>query len=871
MKKYLLGIFLLILSVFTLPITQIVSAETANTEININTLYPNGVLDYHNLDNISQMTVNDEYIAYTLDNSSIKIFNKDTRQVIEVDNFTNITELKYTKNNQLLVVDYDTSLTTHSFKVVTLSTSNTPIVSTLDSIDLSRLKLIDIYENDTTIYIGLLNDSDSGNDYFELYTMPSASELIPNKDTGKTKSCSFYNTAERLVINDSSQYVVYKNDSSSRLLVSSHEELSIDSSMTAEMLGGINIKSLKYFNDTIHEYLFAFTDENLHILAISNTLDYTTATKTFSNRDLNLDKFTDIDIFEENIIIGDADKKFIKTIALNLDNQENISIASNNILLGCSDSSLGRFNNVSNIFIQGDSYYLSDTKNNRIQIIDNLDCYAITGLETDSNPRNVILDNNQNIYFTTKNPNFDNSYIFKYSQENHTYSKLQTYSIYNESTVLGLVSDITIDNYSTLYLIEYSSDYSKSNLLSLTSAGLQLISSLPFTTSENTKIDYLKSKNQLVIYSDNMLYLMNTTGSIVSSVEVGECQDISTDFSNIYALSSNTLKYITVIDNAMQISNNCLSSDEFSNFNCISYDIINSQMFAFNSHTQSINYFSCAMIENPFDFTSIKNSTPLNSSTAPFAINVIEGGLIYDSPYYLGNYYSDISNCIGIESYEDFYRVLFNHDNTLNIGFIHKDYATIITHNTTKKIRVITTNPQVPVYKYPTLLKENNQTITTTRLSINTYINVTYNSFPVSIDGQQFYLYENNGELGYIFNADIVLDDTTNIVYLNTENATISAIGQDTINIYDEDKTTVLATLSNDTRIYVDNYDKNSQYTKVIYKDADLNTIEGYVKTNYIEMDKLDDSKIVLILIIVFSIIMLGVIVTSYIIVRRKK
>jgi hypothetical protein len=244
-------------------------------------------------------------------------------------------------------------------------------------------------------------------------------------------------------------------------------------------------------------------------------------------------------------------------------------------------------------------------------------------------------------------------------------------------------------------------------------------------------------------------------------------------------------------------------------------------------------------------------------------------------PYNLGNCYLSINKCIGIENctnqFSDYYRVLFEHNGILKVGFLNKTNAAILNFDTSRKIKVITTNLQVPVYKYPTILKFENQAIITSYIPINTYVDVTYYSFPVSIDNKQFYCYEKDGKVGYIFNADIVLDDSTNIVNLNTNNASISAIGEDKIHIYDEDKTTILATLHNETQIYVENYDKKSEYTKVIYKDSDLNTITGYVKTEYIQMDKLDNTRIILICIIILSVIILGVIITSYIIIKKKK
>ena len=77
MKKYILGFLLLLMCLFLSPANTLSHAEAPkeNTLV-INTLYPEGVLDYHNLTNIDKVTANDNYIAYTLSSNEINIFNK---------------------------------------------------------------------------------------------------------------------------------------------------------------------------------------------------------------------------------------------------------------------------------------------------------------------------------------------------------------------------------------------------------------------------------------------------------------------------------------------------------------------------------------------------------------------------------------------------------------------------------------------------------------------------------------------------------------------------------------------------------------------------------------------------------------------------
>ncbi|MGN0960712.1 MAG: hypothetical protein ACI4PF_00765 [Christensenellales bacterium] len=854
MRKYLLGILLLLISIFSVPNTTYVKAENLeDNEIVINTLYPNGVLDYQNLTSISQVSVNNNYIAYTLDNTSLTILNKVNRKVTSANNFTYIYDIKFVENNQLIIVDYSSETSSGDIKIITIESDDNLIVSSLN-INLSNLKLIDIYENNDKVLIGIICD----NNQFKLYEIENKT-ILTNPDLIYSTSSTYYNTATQLVINAFNQFVVYDNEGNSRILVKPHSSTVDNTPM--DMLG--SVRKLKYYNNGTNEYLLAFAEENLYLLSGNN---YTSPIKYFANVDMKLEDFTDIDIFSNEIVICDSIKKLIRTFTLEIDESQNVTLKDKELLLSSSDSSLGRFNNASDIFIQGNVIYVSDTKNNRIQIIDNLDCYEIKDIDTDATPHNVLVDNNQNIYFTITNTENSTSTILKYTQDNKNYLKVQTYSSYNE-TSLGLISDSTIDNKNNIYLI----DYSNNNLLLLTSAGLQLKHTFTnITTDANTRIEFLKNYKLLVIYNGSMLYLINPeTLDIIDSLLIDNCRSITVDYSNIYTLSDNVINFITVSDNTMHISEKSLSNDNFYQFKFLTFDIANNLFYAFNNQTQSINYFVCNLSSNPFSFESINNVQPLTNN--PTAINIINNGIIYDQPYYLGNYYSNINTCIGIDEFEEFYRVLFNYNNSLQVGFLNKNYASIQEHNTTKKIRVLATNLQVPVYKYPTILKYNDQAVITEYIPINTYINITYNSFPISIDDKQFYLYTNDGKIGYIFNADIVLDDSKNITYLNSNNATISAIGKDEIYIFAEDKITILATLNNSDRIYVENYDKNSEYTLVTYKDDNLNTIKGYVKTDYIEMDKLDNNRIVLIILIVLSVVILCVITISYIIIKKRK
>jgi len=865
MRKKILGLILIIACIFLYQSNTIFTqAETqSEPELSINTLYPQDILDYQDLSNITNISQNNNYIAYTLDTNFLKIIHKTTRSSINVDDFDNIIEIKYVKNNQLLIVDYNNETNLGNIHILTLDTENIITTTNINSINISNLIQIDIFDCDDYVLVGLIKEI-SAEYTFELYKITNSTSLATPEIIDQYSNVQLANTYA-MAINKTEFYVLFKNNNennSNRILKRTHCN---DTSVTTTNVIG-QILSIDYYNYNNHEYLVASTMQNLMLISPE---DYTNTKDIITNLSI-----TDIEINNDTIYISDNSNKIIGTYTISAENNDH-NLTQQDILISGAYNTPGRFDQVSNIFIQNNSLFISDTNNDRIQIIDeNLECSEISDINVDLHPHSVLLDNNKNLYFVQNPLNSSTSAIAKYSiNENNNYILHTTYTNYNSIT-LGLISDTTISNNNDIYII----DYSNNKLLLLNEeTGLQEKYNFEFTTNAETKIEFLKSLNLIVLLNDNTIYLLNPlnlktqTDPIIDYLEITNCQDITCDLDSIITLNNDNIGLVTISNSIMQISEKSLQNEHFSNLSNISYDINTQRIYAFDEVKNCIVYFDSTLTEDHFTFSQIKNNALVDKTNSPFAINVINNAIIYEKPYSLGSQYTNITNCIGIETYEDYYRVLFEYDNVLTIGFLDKSNTNIVTQDTSRQIKVITTNLQVPVYKYPTILKYENQAIITSYIPINTYIDVNYNSFPITIDGKQFYSYEIDGKIGYIFNADIVLADNTNITPLHHNNATIEAIGEEEIFIYDEDKTTILYTLTHEDGVYVESYDKNNEYTKIIYKKADLNTITGYVKTEYIQMDKLDNNRILLISIIILSIVILIIIITTYIIIKNKK
>ncbi len=843
LKIYLSVIFVALMVMVLLPSSfRVVHANEPSLEIE--TYYPDNVVDYTNLHGISEISATQNDIAYTLDKNNLIIFEKNTRSYTEITGFNNIKDLKYISDNTLLVVDNN-----YVRIVRNTGTTNANALERITDINLEGLDAIDIYNDQDYIYIGLIRNS-----VFELYkygTNLQASQTNPVKQT----SNAIFDTAYNVAISDNNAYVLFKNSENKQRICSLN--YNGESTLTPEEIID-NVQLIDCFYHNNEEYIVAFTKETLHLFKTSDN-NYKVSTTLFNN--LEISDVMDIDCYNNIIYTSDSKYETIQTYEI-ITTNNTTELKTVDVLLCSFGSQPGRFNDIKNIHTQGDTIYVSDNKNNRAQIITENNILVIDDLETDSYPRGITTDTYNNVYFVKNRPS--KSILVKYSPSSTGYTKTNEYSTI-DSVDLGLVSDTTITNANIIYLLDYTND----KLVYLTQSGLQektnLLSS-GINLDENSRIEYIKSLDLLVILNNNTLHLLDTEGVRIHTMNYN-ATEITSDLNAVITLYNNQISLINITND--QFSTPITNTNEaFENFSTINYDILNRRMYAFDSEKQAIKYFDISLQENPLQIVDYNEIT-----TMPLAFTVKYNANIYDYPYGIGNSYTGIHECIGIENYNnEYYRVIFNHNNTFTTGYLKTYEVEQVPFDYTNCIRVITTNKQVPIYKYPTILRANNSIVTNGTLSINKSILISQNHFPVSIDGKKFYLYtRNNNTYGFIFNADVVLDDNKTITYLNVENAQIKSISNEPVTVYDDNLTTPLLTLKDGDRIYVESYDKNQEYTKIIYKDKNLNSIEGYVKTNNVKMDKLDNTKIILIVIIVISIILLGVIITSYIIIKKKK
>lgn len=868
MKKWIFFIAVLCLSVLlgSFSYSHVLALENgqSDTESTIETIYPKNILDYVDLDGISAFDLNNSSIAYTLDKNSITIFEKSTKKYTKINGFEGISKIKFASD---LIVVADVK----NVYIV----DNTYSINKLNNISLLNLKAIDVYVDDTNIYIGTICDNT-----FSLYKY-NLDLTEPKSNPIETCNSSSFENAFMMAINDKCAYIVYKTEIDNKtqkyktgLCIKRYDksELGIQ-----ENFNSSNGKVIDTFRYDDRDFLITFTQETFYLLSPENKI-YSKVNDISSPGDLNKNYFpifeiTDTTIFDNKIYIADSHFKTIQSYTIS-PNEDGYDMTSSEIILGSSSFDYGRFNKPSNIFVQGDEYYISDTGNNRIQYLIDGKSHIIDNLATNANPHSISIDKFHNMYFVANENGQDYLYKYSYSYSknnnviSHNYNFSQKYYQVNGINI-GKIADIAITNSNVIFLLDISNNQilylSGNNLVKLNTNLLNTYSLDP-----SSKIEYIKSLNKLVITFGNKIVALNTDGKFSGELNLDNIKGITADYDKLYAITNNEISMLKIENTTITLESKItFNSTYYSNY---TYDIANRKMIAFDNNRQCINTFKLSLNPNPFAILDISDTTPLKKTSTLIPLMLTNNKLIYKYPYNLGTTYNldgEIENVVGINEFNaDYYIVLFNLNNTLQQGYIEKINTTKQDYEY-KSISVMTTNQIVSVYKYPTLLKYNGERIVTGTLPINTIITLNY-VYPVSIDSKTFYLYQKGNDIGFIFNADVVLNNNKTIKNLNTENATIKVIGEESTYLLEEDKETVIKTLKNGERIFVESYDKNSKYTKVIIKDTNLNTYTGYVLTSDIEMDKLDSSKIVLIIIIVISTLLLAGIITFYIVLKKR-
>ena len=121
MKKLLSLLILIICLITCNKLHVFTSAQQTNTDddLIINTLYPDDITDYQNLDNLTSIASNNNFIAYVIDNSTINVIDISTKDKIVINDFTYVSDIKFINNNSIgLITPVETIAPVVNIKVI---------------------------------------------------------------------------------------------------------------------------------------------------------------------------------------------------------------------------------------------------------------------------------------------------------------------------------------------------------------------------------------------------------------------------------------------------------------------------------------------------------------------------------------------------------------------------------------------------------------------------------------------------------------------------------------------------------------------------------------------------------------------------------
>ena len=865
-KKYLLCLLMVLFS-FILIDPSIVTTYAA-TGFSSETYTPviaedNTVSNYLNLENITYFTVFNNYVYYTTDNATVQTYSLDTKNITTLDySFTSI-DYMYSALGYLFISD------NHSLLVFK---NNVQLLSAFPYTTPSEYTCISFYETGDELYVAYIKDD---NLYFNNYRDSNTHNMLMLLDDKTYLGSSYNNIFDSVSLITNSTNHVYIVSTTGFTLVNVTDNIATYRTQPGNddnAFNTLNNKQIAYTSYNGLDLLVTLTSERLKVYNITNEEYYG---QDIGYRNLGVDSYITgqlcnpqfLDINSDKIYISDnyTTCKNIQTFII-----DNTGIKVESTLVSSISHDLGRFYNANDILYKDAStMYVADTKNNRIQIFNGTSVTVLDDLHTtytNTNPKNLLLDEYNNLYFTI------------YTDTNKTsilkYDGLTTTTVREFN---GIIADTAITPNNVIYALD-----STQNKVIKISTSAEAICDTIGDIEDQAKIEYITYIDALLIYNNNTFSVLDSSGNIKATRPASNINDYTVDYKgNVYIMTDSALYSLKIKSDYTfdTTPTPCAYAGNFSGYSVITLNPTSTTLYLFNHNRQCIESFASDAIENisiecPVDAF---NTEALTSATQVKPAKITKTSLIYEYPYNLGNVYNknyEVENVIVIGEYENYYYILFNNANSLTSGYVKKDRVTI-QNITYENKEVITTSHKVDVYKYPTLLKNNGSIYVVDSMSIHEKI-TTIATFPISIDGMKFYMYNFDGNIGFLYAADVIIG-TSHIDYLPISNATIHIIDKtDSVNVYKEGSASsqILTHLSNGTRITIDleEFDSSKEYTKITYVDDNQVTHTGYIKTENIKLDGIDSSTIMLFVIIgVTIVIFIALVITFHQIKKKRK
>ena len=798
MKKFVVLSLLLISTLFAGSKPAVFAdSNTSNTKTEVLTFVENQ--NQHNIGNLKSFAVNNNSVY--LSNDSFSVFNKTTK-TNTILNYPNVTEIKQTEN-------YIIFKSNDSLKI--LKNNNEVLVENLSNITCDKFNA---YEKNNNLYVSYTVNKTLNIVKIENNTIVDKHNTTINSDSSFAAIC----------LNDAYTYAVLKTNSNFSFVKFNNQTVT----QTALTFSYPNCSGLELLETETETYfvLTAYLNQTLIILKEDNT-DLVTACK----KDIlgingpsvalgELASIADVKTYKGLIYVADTTSKAIQSFKINETVLEPVAIE-----MASASIENGYFNSANDFKLVNDNTILiADTKNNRLQkIVDN----NITVIDKFSG--NTI---EKPLFYTTNN-NVD--FYYHYDEYLVRYNDTTTERI----TIGSDVSDLKIDEKENIYFVDYANC-----TLEVIKAG----SKLPEIIINNLNIDNLSNlellnNNTAAIHYNTVIYLIDLTQTqIIQTLNLNEnIKSITSDYyNNLYALTNSGIIKVKNTNNTLTIGE--ILSYNTANLTQIEINKINGSIYAYNKVNNNIikitNETFVNNLANFEHFVTTENYQPCSTIVTTGTVNT--NCYISDYPYntnpstkLLNN-----TNVFVMGEVGNSYYIMYNSNNTIKYGYILKSNLTILNKEINTPTTVIVINKNTKLYKLPTFLCDSND-LNFCYASTQLHEQLDAVNLELStIDNSQYYAVRYDNKILYVNASDVTLYETDEIKSLPDLNAEIITTENKVVHLLSAptDKSLSVLELSNNQKVYIENFDASKKYTYVTVVTEDKKQIAGYVETKHIRL-----------------------------------
>ncbi len=904
MKKFRLVLFGIILCALCLMPQMFVSASVSE----VDTYYPSGIEDYVDLNNISCFEISGNKIFYATSNNEVFEYDKTTRKTLKLNTGTTSTVKNINVAGEYVVVFAGNN----SFAFNLNDTSKNADVCTISSFNDAIVK----YVNNKYYYIYTTANAGSSVELnVEIYN-----DLTKNqKTTKKFSNLEYVDGAQKYLLAMNENFIIAVTTSRDKMYVFETSQLS-STETTLTPLNNANAEKNNFdlitaaTSDTIINTKSVDIYNN-HMFACFDIGENSSKTKMIIEATIDSESGTAATISRDNLSGGEnlidfmivKDGNFYGYSKTNCDITQfsygNPMVKIKAIIAG-KGNNIGRFKGVTSVTYKANTLYVTDSGNSRTQDV------STTAVHEQVYPSGyscseVVVDKNNQTYLVLFNS--QNSFLYK----NYRNGVTPIATVNNEQVVSV---DINIDG--SIFMLTENNIYLYKNNTTAVSQSISLANNnskirvgIAYPTISPTNINSVKTVSALAaaanlyVSSNNTIYKISTQSGNISDVHM-------TYDSNIVDFRITTSgKVVALLENGNIVSSNWGDTSEsetyktlsgFTSHKCFDIDPVSGYIYIYNDNRSAFEIIKDENFVDAGNFGTYYDTNNASLSAGVWKYGTFQiGTLIYDHPYYIGNYTKITAsglNCIVISTpvktntsgeieYGEFTLVGYFDNGVLKTGYIETSkfangIQTIGITNTEYTLR--STNKNVSVYKYPTICPINSKANNVVYATLNQGETITtIGRYPIKLDENStndFYIvtYKNAGGsvtgYGYIYSTDVVKN--SNISKTIKTNAKINIFDNSkTVTVYTQpDETSGVVTyLTHDYKVNAIDYNKQNPFTKITFLDADGQEREGYISTKYIKLNGLSRNMIIAIVLIAVDAVIAVVVIVFFNIYRKKQ